>query len=247
MSLRLPGAMLVVFAMTVPARGQTPDPMNPDRPGVSNGASTVGAGRLQVEIGGNVFWDQGDDAFDTLPIALRYGIGKAFELRLESDTVSIHGHDRGVADLVVGGKWTFHAGNPVLGLMVRARVPTGSRAFREEAVTPDFTLLANVPLGQKWSVEANVALAVLPVAGEDRIAQWTYAETVGAAVTPKLQLFGELASIGAGTRNGPRQVLTDTGMAYAPKNDLVFDLDVIAGLSSKAPDWGLTGGVSVRF
>jgi outer membrane putative beta-barrel porin/alpha-amylase len=241
-------ATLALALVVAPAGAQTSDPMNPDRPGVSNGASTVGAGRLQVEIGGNVFWDEGDKAFDTLPVAVRYGVGKAFELRLESDTVSIHGPDRGVADLFAGVKWTFHAGNPMLGLMARARFPTGSRAFRGDAVTPDFTLLANVPLGQTWSVEANVALAVQPVAGEDdRIAQWIYAATVGAAVTSKLQAFAELSSIGADTRNGPRQALADAGIAYALKDDLVLDLDVIAGLSSSAPDWGLTGGVSIRF
>jgi len=66
-------------------------------------------------------------------------------------------------------------------------------------------------------------------------------------VTSKLQAFAELSSIGADTRNGPRQALADAGIAYALKDDLVLDLDVIAGLSSSAPDWGLTGGVSIRF
>jgi len=248
LSLRLPAAFVVASALALPARAQTSDPMNPDRPGVSNGATTVGAGHLQIELGGNVFWDEGDKAFDTFPVAARYGVGKVFELRLESDTVSIHGADRGVADLFAGVKWTFHAGNPTLGVMARARFPTGSRPFREAAVTPDFTLLANIPLGEKWSVEANVAVGVPPAADENgRVAQWIYAATVGAAVTSKFQAFGELALIGPDTHDGPHQALADAGIAYALKDNLVLDLDVIAGLSPEAPDFGLTSGVSVRF
>src|SRR5262245_40443303 len=173
MSLRAAAALLITLGSTGTAFAQTSEPMNPDRPGVSNGASTVGPGRLQIEAGGNVFWDAGDDAFGTVPVALRYGIGKTFELRLESDTVSLHGPDRGVADLFTGVKWTFHAGTPTLGVMTRIRFPTGSRPFREDVVTPDFTLLANVPLGQVWSVEANVALALpRPTEQEGRLAQW---------------------------------------------------------------------------
>jgi hypothetical protein len=248
MRLRAVAALFITLASTGTAFDQTSEPMNPDRPGVSNGASTVGAGRLQIEAGGNVFWDAGDDAFGTVPVAVRYGLGKVFELRLESDTVSLHGPDRGVADLFAGMKWTFHAGHPTLGFMTRVRFPTGSRPFREGVVTPDFTLLANLPLGQVWSVEANVALAVpRPEGSDDRIAQWTYAATVAAAVTAKLQAFAELSSLGADTRDGPRQGLADAGVACAVKDNLVLDVDVIVGLTSAAPDWGLTGGISVRF
>lgn len=245
---RIFAAVFVVLGASLPARAQVAAPMNPDRPGFSNGASTVGAGLLQVEFGGNAFWGGGDPDIYTFPLAVRYGVGRTTELRLEGDTLSVQDGEEGVGDLFAGAKWTFHDGEPLLGVMARARLPVGSRAFRQDGVTPDLTLLANVSLGETWSVEPNVAVAVPRDAnGDERFAQWSYAVTAAAAVSPKLQAFVELASLGPEAKGGPRQGFADAGVAYALDADRVLDLDVMLGLSSAAPDWGLTGGISVRF
>jgi hypothetical protein len=246
---RVVGLVLAVALVCVaPAAAQSADPMNPDRPGASNGATTVGAGRLQLEAGGNLFGLGGEDDVFTLPVTLRFGVGRDAELRLESDTLTHQGSEQGLGDLFAGIKWTFSRGNPVLGVMGRVRLPTGSRAFRQDGVTPDLTLLANLELGDAWSLEANVAVAApRDPDGGGRRAQWIHAATLGRTLTQDLQAFAELAAIGPDVEDGPWQWLADAGLAYAASDDLVLDVDVIVGLSSASPDWGLTGGVSLRF
>lgn len=242
------GAAAAVLSAGVGAQAQVLGPINPDRPGFSNGASAVGNGVLQVEFGGNEFWGGGDPGFFTLPLAVRYGVGRTAELRLESDTLSIQDGHHGFGDLFAGVKWTLHDSEPAVGVMARLRLPTGSRAFRQDGVTPDVTLLADVPLGEDWTVEPNIMLAIPRDAGGDgRLAQWTFAVTATRNVTEKLQAFAELASLGPAFKEGPRQGFADAGIAYALDEDRVLDLDVILGLSDAAPDWGLTGGISIRF
>jgi hypothetical protein len=240
--------LAAALALAGPATAQLLDPINPDRPGFSTGASTVGNGVLQVEFGGNEFWGGGDPGFFTLPLAVRYGVGRTTELRLESDTLSIQDGEHGFGDLFAGVKWTLHDADPVLGVMARLRLPSGSRAFRQDGVTPDVTLLADLPLGEDWTLEPNIMLAIPRDAGGDgRLAQWTYAVTATRNVTPKLQAFAELASLGPSFKDGPRQGFADAGVAYALDEDRVLDLDVMVGLSDAAPDWGITGGITIRF
>jgi len=241
---QLPFIVAAALALAAPARAD--DPVNPDRPGTSNGPLTVGDRHLQVEAGGNVLGGDGDDLY-TLPVTLRYGVGPWAELRLESDTLTVQGADSGVGDLFVGGKATFHRANPSLGVMARLRLPSGSRAFRQDGVTPDFTLLGTVALSESVSVEANALLALPRDGVGDRFAQWTYAATTSFALNPKWTAFAELSSLGPGERGGPRQGQADGGVAYLVNNDLMLDVDLIVGLTQSSPDWGATMGFSKRF
>jgi len=242
-------SFLPALALAAGVSARADDPVNPDRPGTSNGPLSVGAGTVQLEMGGNaIAGTDGDATLYTLPVALRLGIGSWSELRVESDTVSVQGAERGVGDVFVGGKATFRRGNPALGVMARLRLPSGSRAFRQEGVTPDVTALGTVTLGPRVSVEANALLAVpRDASGSGRFAQWTYAATTSVAVGAKWTAFAELASLGPAERRGPRQGEADGGVAYLVNHDLMVDVDVIVGLGRSSPAWGATMGFSKRF
>lgn len=243
--------LLILVAVTcaagAPARAG--DPVNPDRPGASNGPLTVGDQQLQLELGGNVFGGiDGASGIYTLPLTLRYGIGDTAEVRLESDTLTFQGQDEGVGDLFLGTKVTFRPTNPSLGVMARLRLPTGSRAFSQDGITPDLTFLGTIELAPGWTLEANALVAIPrdPI-GDGRFAQWTWAATASYALNPKVSVFAELASLGPGAPGDPRQTEADAGVAYLVNDDLMVDVDLIVGLSKSAPDWGATMGFSKRF
>lgn len=237
------------LALAAAFSARADDAVNPDRPGTTNGPLGVGAHTVQLEMGGNAAGGSGGSApLYTVPVALRLGIGSWSELRLESDTVSVQGAERGMGDVFVGGKATLRRGSPALGVMARLRLPSGSGAFRQPGVTPDVTALGTLTLGPRVSVEANTALA-LPrdSSGSGRFAQWTYAATTSLALNAKWTAFAELASLGAAERRGPRQGEVDGGVAYLVNDDLMLDVDVSVGLGRTSPDWGATMGFSKRF
>src|SRR5436309_1111968 len=74
-----------------PMKAEQPkvDPINPDRPGIADGSTVIGAGRFQIETGiFRQFQSEGgsDQRALFIPTLLRFGLTDAWELRIESNT-----------------------------------------------------------------------------------------------------------------------------------------------------------------
>lgn len=69
--------------------GPDDDYINPDRPGIADGSTSVGRGHFQIETAfQREFRDSGDDRTTFIPTLLRYGFADKWEVRVESNTYS---------------------------------------------------------------------------------------------------------------------------------------------------------------
>lgn len=241
-------AALLLLALAAPARAE--DPLITDRPDVAESAVTVGSGRLQLETG--VLFERfrgGDPDAVTMPTLLRVGTGPDTELRLETaGPVFISGGGGGFSDLSLGGKWTFHEGDPTLGLLMTVTLPTGARSLRVPAAEPAMKLLLDADLGGGWVLGFNVGAALPedPVAGT-RFVQAGAAMAVGHEISEGVTAYGELFGGGPDVIGSTGFMAADAGFLFLLNPDLQLDVEVFRGLSAQGLDWGVGAGVSARF
>src|SRR5260370_325697 len=148
---------LFLFLIASAALAQDADLINPDRPGIADGSAVIGRGISQIEAG--LERDHGSDGRSlSTPQLLRYGLSKAFELRVEGNGYIHASGANGFAPLSIGAKYHFNDA-PSLGVIARFFVPSGTGAQRSHVTTGDVRLAADINLGEKWSLNPNVGIA----------------------------------------------------------------------------------------
>lgn len=242
------------------------DPLVSDRPGLVESSTVVGRGRVQVEVGYAMARDKsgGVDAdLATTPTLLRFGLGDAWELRIETDgyarletddrTTGSRERTSGMSDVSLGVKWHLQDGGdswkqPALGLLASLDFDTGSAAFRGAGTRPALSLVAEWELPHDWSL--GVMPGVLWDENEDgdRYAAGVLGFTLGQRWTPRLSTFLEVAGYQlAPEKNGGNQVAWGGGITYLLTDDVQVDAACGWGTTRHTPDfiWGV--GLSVRF
>jgi outer membrane putative beta-barrel porin/alpha-amylase len=243
------------FLVAVLAAGARADePISADRPGLANGSSVVGGRTLQVELGTYGERAPGDAAGFATPLLLRYGLGDAFELRVETD-----GYQRasaagaatvdGWAPVSLGFKYRFadeSGGRPAVGVIGRVFPRSGSGAFRSARTTGDLVLTADKSLGERWAVNPNVGIAWGDEDG--RYTALLAALTVQYSVTPTVGVFVDTAWQRPEVPDGGSAGLVDAGGAWIVRHDTQLDLSFGWGAHGETvPDWFWSAGLSRRF
>lgn len=241
------------------------DDIETDRPDQTETATTVAAGRVQIEAG---FAYERDvvamDAIDTIErtsmaiptVLVRVGISDGFELRLESGAEHLRSEHSFYRPL----ESSDGAGvvSPSIGLK--------AELMDEDGAIPQTALIADVtfPIGEARKSPGYVApafrfsmshaLSDAFALGYNLGAEWDgysprgtgiYTVTMANAVTSNvgsyLELFGELAT-------GELPVHSfDGGLTYRPQPNLQFDLSAGIGITASAPDYYLAAGASMRL
>ncbi|MGZ5183201.1 MAG: transporter [Ramlibacter sp.] len=240
------------------------DAISPDRPSVSESSQVVGKGRFQLETG--VQWERRRDpdlherSLST-PTLLRFGLGESAELRIETDGRTIvhdadpasgeHTVTAGYADTSLGVKWHLHdqhEGQPSLGVLLHADLPSGSRELRGRGLRPSLRLAAD------WELPKEYELSVMPGVGVDsdeRGARYGYgvlAVELDKAFSDRLHGFAELAAPQiARAAHGGTQAVFDAGLTYLVNRDVQVDVVLVRGLNRRTPDLSLGMGLSVRL
>src|SRR5262249_52818790 len=165
-------ALLIAWSTCVGAQepgavqptGETPRPIDPDRPDVTNGTHIVDTGLLQVEIGG-LFTRNNDASHDVgTPVTFRFGATEWLELRLGGDgfleSRTLDRSETGMGSLQVGAKlrlWSDPGGLPVVSILPAINVPTASAAKGFGSGQSDFTiaLLTGTDLLRHAHVDVN--------------------------------------------------------------------------------------------
>lgn len=260
----LVAACLAVLCLPGTARAQEPEPIETDRPDITNSPKVVGPGTFQVETG--VQWErvrqgrQSDRGLFT-PLLLRQGLSNRWEARLETSGYS---HLRssapgrsvertgGYSPLEIGAKYQFQdppegSRRPTLGVMFQVRVPSGSGHFGTDRVTGSARLLAGWEITPRWSLTANLGDGI----GEDENGSFWYPlATLSASyeTTKRLTTFAELAYQGAELSLGGKGLLFDGGFLYRVGQDTQLDLGIGTSLTERqTPDLFWTFGLSHRF
>jgi hypothetical protein len=251
-----------------PAQQQSaeePDLINPDRPGIADGSTVIGAQRFQIESGiQEEFRRSGDGREHTffVPMLLRFGVDSHWEARIEGntftrvttfDSANTTNRESGFAPLSVGFKYHIYNSNGdhqiSLGTIVRVFPPWGSKEFRTQHATGDVRLAAD------WDLAPSLKLSVNPNIGvgwyeDDKGRVFTaglFAMTLNYLPNKKLNPFVDLGVQSPETTNGKAAAILDSGVAYIIGRNLQIDASIGTRVhGDTAPQPFLGFGISWR-
>lgn len=224
-----------------------------DRPDQTESAFTVPARSIQVESG--LYFEKARDGeavstYTAYPATLiRVGIISWLELRAEGSYQNLTVEDetstqvKGFGPLTVGAKvklWEEEGLRPQAAFMTMVDLPIGDEAFTPENPEPSLRLLFKNSLSEKMDLSYNLAYG-----WEGGKAVKSYSASIGAGISDKLGIFGEV--FGDKT-NGEKAVhCVDAGLTFLLFPN--FQLDLAAGTSfkSSSPDYFVTTGLSIRL
>lgn len=209
--------------------------------------------------------DAGDQRTRTVsaPTLLRLGVTDTLELRLESDTrmrtrdtnlaTQATVYENGYADIAVGLKWQMRKadpeqGTPGIGWVLQAELPSGSRAFRDRGVRPAIlgALQWELPGDTELSLNAGAKYDNDDTAG--RFVSGTLGAGVSKGFTDRMSVAVEIVAEDIRRRKyGGTVVIADVAVMYLLTPSLQLDALVGHGLTSDAPKYVFTVGVSARF
>ena len=218
----------------LPVQAQEKAPICTDSPTISRSSHVVGKGVVVLEANFNsTSTRDGQPSVQSLPLVLHAGVSENLELRLETNSLTWQGSNRGLADLALGFRYEFQPNWGIVGLVT---LPTGSPDFRAAAAVPFVSLNHDQPLSDEDGLLFNLGVSWLPNAQTQGLATVVYSRTVGEDVS----WFLETALIGSELR-------MDTGIQVWTSADFVVNLAVLRGLSCGGQDWGGTIGFGTRY
>jgi hypothetical protein len=162
-------------------------------------------------------------------------------------------NNQGLGDLVLQGRYYAIEERqwiPLIAVTGRVKIPTANPAIG--LGTGEFDegmgIEASKELGSRWLIFADAGFSLIGKVKEVNLRnQWNYDVGVGYYVTDQLLMsasYEEWRAIISGLKN-PRDILV--GVNYKVTATFRANFSTMIGLSDGAPDYGLTGGVSIRF
>lgn len=246
---------------------QEKDKMSTDRPDFLTSPDVVGKGRFQIEAGPLV---QRDDPAGntrtrtvTTPTLLRLGVTDNVELQLETDgrvrtretglrtQSTVHAH--GYADTAIAIKWNTHEGNadkgePSIGWVFQATMPSGSRAFRGAGVRPAVIGAFEWDLPNDMALGANAGLPYDNIDGGGRFFSGMLGAGLSKHLTDRLTAAAEIVGQQiARKKYGGNVAVVDVGTTYLLTQRVQVDALVGRGLTSESPKYLFTVGIAARF
>ncbi|HXH38690.1 MAG TPA: transporter [Thermoanaerobaculia bacterium] len=240
-----PLAAVFLFALASNVFAQDADLINPDRPGIADGSAVVGPGIFQLEAG--LERDHGPDGRSlATPLLFRYGLSKAFEMRVEGNGYIHADGANGFAPVSIGAKYHF-ADAPSMGVIARLFVPSGTGAQRSHATAGDVRLAADINIGEKWSLNPNIGVASQDD-GDGRFVSGLAALTVQYNISDHANVFVDGALQSPEQHGGGTSLIVDVGGVLIVGRNT--QLDVSAGWGAHGttpPNVFLAAGISRRF
>ncbi len=237
-----------------------------DRPDFTEASSTVGRGRLQVEMGYTFTRD--DDAGSRVdshsyPETLfRIGmLAEWFEFRLAYNYLNENATDaggaqtrlRGSDDLYLGAKfWLTEQEGwlPEMVLMPQMFVPSGADDFSNEQVLPGVNWLYSWELNETVVLAGSTQINAVRDATEHTFSEMAQSIALGISLSDQLSAYGEYFGfypIGAIEADLGALHFLNGGLTYLVNNDLQLDWRIGFGLNGNAADVFTGLGLSARF
>lgn len=237
------------------------EPLSPDRPDFTEGASILEQGHVQVE-GGYTYTRFGDVTASSLgELLVRIGTGERWETRLGIGSydwidTGVPGQDRisGYEDPFVELKYRLTEadsdrlppGHPVMAILLGTSIPAGHRELTADEWQPTAILAMDWDFTDRFSLGANLGYAYL--AEEDERFHQGFASVAGGfAITDRLGAFLETYGFTEEEVDGSATQYVDTGLSWLVSNDLSLDIRFGAGFDDPRPNWFVGLGGAVRF
>jgi hypothetical protein len=244
--------------------GPADDLINPDRPGIADGSTTVGRGHFEIETGLQAeFRTSGTEDEHTLfvPTLLRYGFAKKWEARAEgnayiwdwqTDPQQPTTHTDGFAPASIGLKYNFceavSSSRPSVGAILRIFPPSGSGGYRNTKTTGDLRLAGGWNFADKWSLVPNVGLALYQDSSTRVYQAGLFALTLSFNPTSKLNFFADTGVQTPEEKYGATSAILDAGTAYILGRNIQLDLSIGTGVTGATPPHPfVAAGYSQRF
>ena len=250
--------VLAACAVALPAQAQ----ISTDRPGLGFSPSVVPRGAVQVEAGlpqatrvegPEVAGARATFTSYAFPVALRYGLTEAVELRASTSVYDVArvsvdtplgggSESEGNAgfDLVeLGAKIQLATNGPVVALIPSVQVPTTEAGSLSAA----FRTVAGWAIADRLDLTTTLGATVtdgdpdVSVAGEA-------AAVLTASLADAVSAYGE---VGAFPADGGTPVLAGGGVLVLLSPDVQLDASFDVGLTAEAPDLLFGAGLSFRF
>jgi len=220
------------------------DLINPDRPGIADGSTVIGAKRFQIESGvQEEFRRSGNEREHTffVPTLLRFGIDSNWEVRIEGnsvtrvvtfDSTNTAIHTSGFAPTSIGFK--YHIYNSTgdhqisIGTIVRVFPPWGSKEFRTQHTTGDIRLAAdwNFAPSRKLSLNPNIGVGRYEDDKGRLFTAGLFAITLNYLPTKKLNPFIDLGVQAPEANHGKAAAIVDGGIAYIVGRNVQIDASI---------------------
>lgn len=231
------------------------NPLEPDRPDVTNGTHIVDVGLLQIEFGG-VFNRVGDGRHSVgTPVTARVGLTDWLEARISSDgflsvTDSLD-HQAGLGNIQVGAKlrlWADPGGVPVLSIIPTINLPAASESKGLGSGQSDVTIavLTGTDFLTRGHLDANYGVGRIGAGtGLPRFTQHLVSLSASAEVPGPVTPYLEAFWFSRQDPDGGAVSAIDGGAIYVINPRLALDGGVQIGLTSAAPSVSAFGGLSV--
>lgn len=260
--LRLAFAVLLLISVGAQAQepaavqptGATPQPIDPDRPDVTNGTHIVDTGLLQVEMGG-LFTRPNSTSHDFgTPVTFRFGAASWIELRFGGDgfldSTDLTGSHTGMGNLQLGAKlrlWADPGGLPLLSVLPAINLPTASASKGLGSGQSDLTVafLTGTDFLKHGHVDVNYGIGRIG-AGPDlpRFTQHLISMSGSVEIPGPVTPYAEIFWISRQDPGGGAVVAIDTGAIYQISPRYALDGGLQGGLSAAAPSLAVFGGFS---
>lgn len=252
----------LAFSSTPALAGPDDDYINPDRPGIADGSTTVGREHFQIETAfQREFSDGGDDRTTFTPTLLRYGFANKWEVRVEGngytwekqvDPTQGTTRSHGFAPTSIGLKYNFvdavRAKQPSIGAIVRVFPPSGSGDFHNTRTTGDVRLAADWNFAEKWSLNPNVGVGVYQDDAKRAYTAGLFAATLNFNPSKVVNFFVDTGIQTPEEKNGRTSMIVDAGGAVILGHDIQLDLSVGTGVAGSTPPHPfVAAGFSKRF
>lgn len=238
-------------ATTIAGAQPGQDTINTDRPGIADGSTVIGRGRLQLETGFQKEVrrvDAGTSQTEFVPTLARWGLGSGWEARFESNTVthvSAPGPEGGVirtsglAPVSFGVKFQMQgaagAHRPSLGTILRIVPSSGTDTLHTSRATGDLRLAADWNLTPRISLNPNAGVAVSEYK-EGRFAAALFALTLNYFnETKTINPFVDVGMQAPETPAAGSSIIIDGGVAWLPGRRLQIDVSAGAGRRGRTP------------
>lgn len=250
----------------VEAPDEEEDVLVTDRPDFTEASSTVGMGRLQVEMGYTFTRD--DDAGNRVdthsyPETLfRIGmLAEWFEFRLAYNYLNENATDaggaqtrfRGSDDLYLGAKlWLTEQQGwlPEMVLMPQMFVPSGADDFSNEQVLPGVNWLYSWEINETVVLAGSTQINAVRDATEHTFVEMAQSVALGISLSDQLSAYAEYFGFyptGAIEADLGALHFFNSGLTYLVNNDLQLDWRIGFGLNDDADDLFTGVGLSARF
>ena len=266
--------LAVAFAQLtgVAARADTPgaappaaaeDLINPDRPGIADGSTTIGPDHFQAEVGLQYEYhrdEQGHVQLIFLPTLLRFGLSNAWELRIEGNGYSWQrsnldgqaSETDGFAPASAGVKYHFiddgGFSRPSVGVILRIFPQAGGSVLHTHRTTGDLRLVADWNVAPEWSLNPNIGIARIEDQNQRAATPVLFAMTLNYNPTPAATYFVDTGMQSAEQHHGRASIIVDGGVAYILGRDTQLDASVGWGVMGEtAAQPFLSIGISERF